>query len=70
MATRSKMSDEKSGKKRVPTREARQESQHTVDEGVQDRHSAGRDTSVGVDLLQDWGEKKKISSTRSKDVTR
>ena len=26
----------------------------TVDEGVEDRHSTVGDTSVGVDLLQDW----------------
>lgn len=25
---------------------------HTVDEGVQDRHGASRDTSVRVDLLE------------------
>lgn len=33
---------------------AEQEPKHTVDKGVQDRHGAGRDTSVRVDLLQDW----------------
>lgn len=27
----------------------------TVDEGVQDGHGTVRDTSVGVDLLEDWG---------------
>lgn len=27
---------------------------HTVDEGVQDGHGTSGDTSVGVDLLEDW----------------
>jgi len=27
---------------------------HTVDEGVQDRHSTGGNTGVGVNLLEDW----------------
>lgn len=26
----------------------------TIDEGVEDRHGTVGDTSVGVDLLQDW----------------
>lgn len=27
---------------------------HTVDKGVQDGHGTSGDTSVGVDLLEDW----------------
>lgn len=30
------------------------EEKHTVDEGVQDGHGTSGDTSVGVDLLEDW----------------
>lgn len=32
-----------------------EKNKHTVDERVQDGHSTGRDTSVGVDLLEDCG---------------
>ena len=39
---------------------------HTVDERVQDRHGTVGDTSVGVDLLQDW---KTCQKTRSKIAT-
>lgn len=53
MATRSKMSN-KASQKRVLVQGAEQERKHTVDEGVQDGHGTGRDTSVRVDLLQDW----------------
>lgn len=35
---------------------------HTVDEGVQDGHGTGGDTSVGVDLLEDC--KTKLEPTR------
>ena len=29
---------------------------YTVDEGVQDGHGTVGDTSVGVDLLEDWND--------------
>jgi hypothetical protein len=53
-ATRSKMSD-----KRVSTLQIGSgcdSDVHTVDERVQDGHGAVGDTSVRMDLLEDWSE--------------
>lgn len=57
MATRSKMSEGTSAPVQQSEERDATMARHgrlTVDEGVQDRHGTVGDTSVGVDLLEDW----------------
>ena len=51
VATRSKMSGNRVSNLEMGAR--CRWGMHTIDEGVQDRHGAVGDTSVGVDLLED-----------------
>ena len=51
VATRSKMSGNRVSNLEMGARCGWR--MHTIDEGVQDRHGAVGDTSVGVDLLED-----------------